>query len=78
MRKLKLKLVQVRLGEAVHKGLEEIARDEGVSITDILRKSIQFYAIGRNYRKEGKTLVFLNPKSGEKVEVLIPGITPKN
>jgi hypothetical protein len=39
----------------------------------VIRESLEVYAIGAMYAGEGKRLVWEDPSTGEKREVLIPG-----
>ena len=73
--KIAMKNVQVRFSDDLYKGLERLSKEEGAALADVVRKSIQLYAIAAHYRKEGKVLLWEDRTTGERVELVIPGIT---
>ena len=70
-----MKNLQVRLSDEVHETLQEIARERQTSLADIVRESLEVYGMGVMYAKEGKHLVWEDPISGRRAELLIPGLT---
>lgn len=70
-----MKNVQVRFSDEVYKGLERIAREEGITLSDVLRKGIQLYGILRGYQKEDKALALVDKSGQLYARLVIPGIT---
>lgn len=70
-----MKNVQVRFSDEVYKGLERISREEGITLSDILRKGIQLYGILRAYQKEDKALALVDKSGQLYARLIIPGIT---
>jgi len=69
-----MKNYQVRLADGVHATLREIAEARDVSIADLVRESLEVYAVAYFYAQEGKQLFWEDP-DGKRAEVLIPGLT---
>ena len=70
-----MKNVQVRFSDEVYQGLDRLAREEGITLSDALRKSIQLFALLRNYQKEGKDLALVDRSGQIYARLVIPGIT---
>ena len=70
-----MKNVQVRFTDEVYRAMEGIAEEEGASISEIVRRGIQIYAIARAYSREGKTLLWEDRANGKTAELVIPSIT---
>ena len=69
------KNLQVRLGPAAHKRVTEIAEQlGGKTISDVIRESIELMAICISYHKAQKPLMWIDPQSGLRTQVLIPGL----
>lgn len=73
-----MKNFQVRLADEVYEAIKEIAESRSTSIADVIRESLETYAISCLYAQEGKRLVWEDPSSGERAEVLIPGLALRN
>lgn len=70
-----MKGFQVRLADEAHESVKRIASVRGTDAADAVREALEVYAIGIAFAEEGKRLVWEDPASGEKAEVLIPGFT---
>ena len=70
-----MKNFQIRLADDVYDEIKSIATERNTTIADIIRQSLELYAIGAMYAREGKRLMWENPRSGERADVLIPGLT---
>ncbi|MBM3942420.1 MAG: CopG family transcriptional regulator [SAR202 cluster bacterium] len=70
-----MKNVQVRFSDEVYKGLDRIAQEEGISLSEVLRRAIQLYGILRAYQKEGKELALVDKSGQLHARLVIPGIT---
>ena len=57
--------------------LKEVALDRGVSIADVIREALEVYGIGLAYAQDGKRLIWEDPASGSRTEVLIPGFSAR-
>lgn len=68
-----MKNFQVRLADEVHETVKAIAEERSISIADIIREALEIYTVGVAYAEEGKRLVWEDPKTGEKLQILIPG-----
>lgn len=71
----KIKNVQVRFPDELHKTLELIAEEEHTTLADIMRKGLQLYGIIRAYRKEGKQVALVDESGNVVAHLVIPGIT---
>lgn len=69
-----MKNVQVRLADEVHETLKILSQIRGISLADVVREALEVYTISIAYAQEGKRLMWEDPKTGEKVEVRIPGL----
>jgi hypothetical protein len=65
------KLVQAKLSEKDFKTLNSCAREKGISTTDLLRKGIQLLLIMKKFEKEGKPLLWEDPKTKQKTRIII-------
>lgn len=70
-----MKNVQVRFSDEVYGGLKRIADEEGISLSDVLKRSIQLYGILRGYQREGKDLAIVDQSGALYARLIIPGIT---
>ena len=70
-----LRNIQIRVDPMLHETLKDVAQRKGMSIADSIREALQLYLISIAYADEGKQLMWEDPKTGMKTEVLIPGIT---
>ena len=70
-----MKSFQIRISDEIHRTLTEIAKARQISIADVIREALEIYSIGIVYTQEGKNLVWEDPKSGEKIQLLIPGFS---
>ena len=69
------KNLQVRLGPAAHARVNEIAEElGGKTISDVIRESIELMAICISYHKARKPLMWIDPDTGVRTQVLIPGL----
>jgi hypothetical protein len=69
-----MKNFQIRLSEEVHAAVSEIAEERSSSIAEVIRDAIETFAISCVYAREGRRLVWENPETGERTEVLMPGL----
>lgn len=72
-----MKNVQVRFSDDVYKGLQRIADEETISLSEVLRRAIQLYGILRGYQKEGKELAIVDKSGDLYARLIVPGITLK-
>ena len=70
-----MKNVQVRFSDEVYKGLKRMADEEGISLSDVLKRGIQLYGILRGYQKEGKDLAIVDQSGELYARLIVPGIT---
>jgi hypothetical protein len=69
------KNLQVRLGTQAHERLTEIADQlGGKTISDVIRESIELMAICIAYHRARKPLMWIDPETGVRTQVLIPGL----
>jgi len=73
-----MKNFQVRLADEVYDAIKEIAEERHTSIADVIRDSLEAYAISCVYAREGRRLFWEDLGSGERAEVLIPGLALRN
>jgi hypothetical protein len=73
-----MKNFQMRLSDEVYEAIKEIADERDTSIADIIRESLQVYVIGTEYARDGRTLLWEDPSTGTRTELLIPGFTVRN
>ena len=55
--------------------MEEWAREEGVTVEDVMSKSILMYEVARHFRKKGLNLAAINDDWEVKAKLTIPGVT---
>ena len=55
--------------------MEEWAREEGVTVEDVMSKSILMYEVARHFRKEGLNLAAIDDAWEVKAKLTIPGVT---
>jgi hypothetical protein len=70
-----MKSFQVRLSDDVYEAIRGIAEARNTSLADVIRESLESYAIGCSYAEEGKQLFWEDPKTGTRAEIVIPGFT---
>jgi hypothetical protein len=70
-----VKAFQMRLSDELHAAIKEIADERDTTVADVIRESLETFAIGVCYAQEGKRLYWEDPKTGERAEVLVPGYT---
>lgn len=70
-----MKNFQIRLADEVYEAIKEIAEERKTSIADVVRESLELYAIASTYAREGRCLMWEDPRTKERAEVLIPGFT---
>jgi hypothetical protein len=70
-----MKNFQIRISDEIHRTLRQIAKARRISIADVVREALEIYAIGVIYSQEGKNLVWEDPKTGDKIQLLIPGFS---
>jgi hypothetical protein len=73
--KMEMKSFQVRLSSDVYDVVKEMAEERNTSIADIIRDSLEARAIAAAYVREGKRLYWEDPRTKERVEILIPGLS---
>lgn len=70
-----MKNFQVRLADDVFEAVKEVAEARSTSIADVIRESLETYVINCVYAREGRRLMWEDPATGEKAEVIIPGFS---
>jgi hypothetical protein len=70
-----MKAFQMRLSDELHAAIKEIAEKRNTTVADVIRESLEAYAISVMYANEGRHLVWEDPDSGQRAEVLIPGLS---
>jgi hypothetical protein len=70
-----MKNFQIRLSDEVYEAIKDIADERKTSIADVIRESLEVYAIASTYAREGRRLFWDDPRTGERAEVLIPAFT---
>jgi hypothetical protein len=73
-----MKNFQVRLADGVYEAVKEVADARSTSIADVIRESLEAYIINCMYAREGRRLMWEDPTTGEKAEVIIPGFSLRN
>lgn len=68
-----MKNFQVRLSDEVHETVKVLAEEREISIADVIREALEIYTVGLAYAEDGKRLVWEDDRSGQKLELLIPG-----
>ncbi len=69
------KNLQISMSPDILDALKEIAKEERISVSSMVRTGIMLYLTHLEYSKEAKTLYFQDNKTGEKVRLEIPGVT---
>jgi Ribbon-helix-helix protein, copG family len=69
-----LKNIQLRLTPDVHEAIKDIAQERGMTIADLIREALQFYQLNLVYMENGKRLYYQDPVTGDRVEVIPPGL----
>ena len=67
--------VEFVLGKESFDLVQEWAKEEGISVEDVISKGISMYEIVRHFRKQGLTLASVNDDSEVQARLTIPGIT---
>ncbi len=70
-----MKNFQIRLADEVYEAIKQLADERKTSIADVIRESLELYAIQSTYAREGRRLMWEDEETGDKTEVLIPGFT---
>jgi hypothetical protein len=70
-----MKNFQIRLADEVYEAIKELAGERKTSIADVIRESLELYAIQSTYAREGRRLMWEDEETGDRTEVLIPGFT---
>lgn len=65
------RLVQMRLSNQQFKIFNAVAREEGATKANILRKSIQLTSIMKNYQRQGRSLFWEDPKTKTRIKVIL-------
>jgi hypothetical protein len=64
------KRLNVNLGDEVYDALEKMAQDDGLTVTEALRRSISTEAFIRAARSRGERVLLLDPKTKETREIV--------
>ncbi len=64
------KRLNVNLGDEVYTTLEKMAADDGLTVTEALRRSISTEAFIREARSRGERILILDPETKEMREVV--------
>ena len=70
-----MKTFQMRLADEIYEAIKEIADERRTTVADVIREGLEAYAIGAFYAREGRSLFWEDPRTGERAEVMIPGFT---
>ena len=67
--------VEFSVSKKNYADLEEWAKEEGISVEDVLSKSIAMYQVVRHYRTQGLQIASVNDEREVQATLEIPGIT---
>ncbi len=67
--------VEFLVSRESYNALEEWAEEEGISVEDVVSKSIGMYEIVRHFRKQGWELAAVNDAWEVQAKLTIPGFT---
>lgn len=67
--------VDFQVSRKSFKDVQEWADEEGISVEDVISKSISMYEIARHFRKQGLGLASINDEWEIQAKLTIPGIT---
>lgn len=70
--------LQVHVTDNLMADLGQVAKEEGTSVSNIVRFGIQLFLAYRQYLREGKEVFWIDKKTGEKGQLLIPGMLVPN
>lgn len=70
-----MKNFQIRLADDVYDEIKAIAQERQTTIADVVRQSLELYAIGALYARQGKRLMWEDARTGDRTDLLIPGLT---
>lgn len=68
------KNLQVRLADGVYRAIKAIAEERETTVTEVIRQALEVYSLGFKYAQQGRRLVWEDSSTGEKAELLIPGL----
>ena len=71
---------QVRVSDELYDHIKSLADDQEKTVAHVLREALDVRIQSEPYARAGRKLIVLDPKTGESVGLLIPGLTrlPKN
>ena len=67
--------VEFSVSKKNYTDLEQWAKEEGISVEDVLSKSIAMYEVARQYRREGLHIAAINDDWEVQFQMKFPGIT---
>ncbi len=70
-----MKVFQVRIPDSLHKEVEAMAGEREETNACIIREAVEFRILAHALVKQGRVLVAEDPQTGNKVQLLIPGVT---
>jgi len=70
-----MKNFQVRLRDELHTAVTQAAHGRGVALADVIRESLESHLYMMAHLRAGGRIFYEN-QSGEKVEIIMPGISP--
>jgi hypothetical protein len=65
----------VRIPDELHNLFEDIAKDQEKTNNRVVRDSLTMYINICSLAKEGKKIFAIDPKTGEKTELIVAGVT---
>ena len=67
--------VEFAVSQKTYQQMEQWAEEEGISVEDVVSKSILMYEVARHFRKEGLGLATINDEWEVQAKLTIPGVT---
>jgi hypothetical protein len=69
-----MKSFQLRLNDETYETIADLADRRESSIADVIRNALELFAIADHYSSEGQRLYFEDRVTGEKTQLVIPGL----
>ena len=66
---------QIRLKDDLFDEVRRIAKEQEATMADVVRQSIDFYAISTMFARDGRRLLWEDPVTKARTDVMIPGLT---
>ena len=72
-----MKVFQVRISDELGKGIDKIAEERGVTLVRVVRDALDQRIQSESFAREGRRLYVEDPTTGERVELIILGLTKR-